>query len=437
MAHETRLKLYQKGLNDAEIAKAETVHRDVIRKWRRRHDLPPNNKQSQNEPPEAKNHDAYESIEATLTAAEVARINSLEDLLKFFKVDTDAWEVRDYRINKWEQASGNTQSGITITPLYQVRANLVPRIERRVEIVRQIIEDLIRDAKNHAPNYKPINRVKQDGEPCLFELAVLDPHVGLMAWGKETGQPQDLPIAVKNYGDAIEYLLGLSKFYNVERVLYIAGNDFLHVDGPAFSNRGGATTMGTAQDVDSRLGKMFSTGRKALVEGIDRARQVAPVDVVFVPGNHDENTTYHLGEVIAAWYRNCPDVNVIFSPNKRQYYAYGKNALMLTHGEEYRRMRDSLPLIFTTEGPRALREAWLDAEHFEIHTGHNHIALEGRFNPTSELNETRGIRTRSLPGLTATDSWHHKEGYRHRRTSTALVFRKSGGVMGTHEFNPQ
>ena len=61
--------------------------------------------------------------------------------------------------------------------------------------------------------------------------------------------------------------------------------------------------------------------------------------------------------------------------------------------------------------------------------------MEGGYYPTAEVNETRAIRTRSLPGFTATDGWHHEQGYQHRRSATCLIYRKSGGIAGLHEIN--
>jgi hypothetical protein len=391
---------------------------------------------------DADEQDESDHVEGILTAEEVARITSLEDLIAFFKIDTTRWQVRDFRVNKWEQAAKIGMRGkdekIVVTPLYQVRANLIPNIERQVEIVREITNSFIEDAKAHAPvSYLPtiIAGPSSDlGEPCLFELSVFDAHLGMLAWAAEVGESYDTKIAVAAYERAVDNLLLHTRNHPVERILYIVGNDFLHVDGPGLARKGGATSAGTPQDIDSRTAKMFTTGRRALVAGIDKARTIAPVDVIVVPGNHDGDTMYKMGETLSAWYRNCADVDVRFSPMKRKFYGYGRNAFMFTHGEEYNRSgRDNLPLIFATECPA---EIWVASEggSREVHTGHNHINKEGKYLPTSESNETRAIRTRSLPGLTATDSWHFEQGYKHRRAATALVYKREGGFCGLYEF---
>lgn len=396
---------------------------------------------------------------ALLTADDLSRILSLEDLIKFFKVDTQRWQVRDFRINKWEQHS--VKKGVV--PLYQVRANLIANLGEQQRVAQETLQQLIEDMKTHAPVYEqPVQLPYPNEKRCTFcrkicvrgaamcdvcfcgtedidprppvlqVLSIRDPHIGMLAWGKETGKPYETDIAVRDYGNAVDYLLGFNKLYNVERILYPVGDDLMHVDGSApGGTRGGATTAGTQQDIDSRLPRIFTAARRAIVTAIDKARLIAPVDVVIVPGNHDRQTMYKLGEVLQAWYRNDDRVTVTNDPKKRHFYDYGANVFMMTHGEEYRRMRDNLPLIFATECPP---EKWVNKVSREIHTGHNHINLEGRYTPTSEANETRGIRTRSLPGLTPEDSWHTDEGYKHQRAATTLVYRKSGGIIGLHEF---
>jgi hypothetical protein len=382
---------------------------------------------------------------ALLSSDDVSRITNLEDLVSFFKVDTEKWQVNSFRVNKWEQSSVK----LGIVPLYQVRATLGRNMERDAEIAAttyELAREELREAGTRRPSAPtPPARIAKlaPGEPCILEIAVFDPHIGMYGWAQEVGEDYDSGIAVRRYVQVVEQALSVAHFYNVERILFVAGNDLSHVDALGVQQKGGTTTAGTAQDFDSRLPKVFSAIRRAVVAGIDMARLVAPVDVLVVPGNHDEQTTYKLGEVLQAWYRNDPAVDVKYDvesedeaywPRRRQYYRYGKNAFMFTHGMEYKRKRDPLPLLFATEAPPAM---WAATTHREVHTGHNHIRMSGRYAPEADVTETRAIITRSLPGLTPEDAWHYQQGYRHQQAGTALVFRRSGGIAGLHEFTPE
>ncbi len=377
-----------------------------------------------------------DTLLGTVGAADIARISSLEDLIAFFKVDLDRWDITSFKVNKWEQASRDkARNRIDVTPLYQVYACMRPKLITQ-ESLSAVWADMIADIAEHAPSYHPPQSIYSlsGTEPVLFQLSLKDPHFGMLAWYKEVGSSYDTDIAQRDYTKAVDFLLAHAPLYPVERVLYMVGDDGMHVDGPSGAgSKGGATTAGTPQDIDSRLARIFTAYARSVISGIERSMTLGhPVDVMVVPGNHDRLSTYKLAEVLNAWFRNTDMVNIIYSPNVRKYYNYGNNTFMFTHGEEYNRTRrEQLPLIFATECPA---ELWVKGAYREIHTGHNHARKQGQYVPTSAIEESRSIITRSLPALTATDSWHHEMGYSHRRAATLLTFRRDGGMAGHHEF---
>lgn len=367
-----------------------------------------------------------------LTRDDISRILSLDDLLAFFKVDEAAWAVRDFRVNKWENYS--VENGVT--PLYQVRANLIRNVQRDAELAAEVYAQVVEDMREASPFYYELRPWREDesefNEPVLLEIAPMDAHLGMLAWGRECGEPWDLDAAVEAYVETTMKALTAARFYDVERILFVVGNDLIHAD----TLQGGkvaTTTAGTAQDMDTRLPKIFTAARRAVVQCIDAAREVAPTDVLVVAGNHDSQTSYRLGEVLNAWYRLDDRVDVIYSPAKRQGYQYGKNGFLFTHGEEFKRKREPLALIFADEFP----DLWAQSEYREVHCGHFHSTKTQRYNPQDELSETRGVRLRVLPALTPADAWHVEKGFRHHRAVTALAFHRDGGLAGLHEFTPE
>lgn len=375
-----------------------------------------------------------ETDSVLLTRDDISRILSLDDLLAFFKVDEAAWAVRDFRVNKWENYS--VENGVT--PLYQVRANLIRNVQRDAEIARQAYAQVVRDMQECSPVYpepEPWDMYDAMGgtvDPVLLEIAPMDAHLGMLAWGRECGEPWDLDAAVEAYVETTMKALTAARFYDVERILFVVGNDLIHAD----TLQGGkvaTTTAGTAQDMDTRLPKIFTAARRAVVQCIDAAREIAHVDVLVVAGNHDQQTSYRLGEVLNAWYRLDDRVDVLYSPAKRQGYQYGKNGFLFTHGEEFKRKREPLALIFADEFP----DLWAQSEYREVHCGHFHSTQSMRYNPDPELTETRGVRLRVLPALTPADAWHVESGFRHHRAVTALAFHREGGLAGLHEFTPE
>ena len=276
-----------------------------------------------------------------------------------------------------------------------------------------------------------------DTTGSLAVVNLYDAHFGMYAWGEETGsESQDINTIMTDWRRVRDELYSRLRGYDVGRVLIPLGHDLSHVNQYLAGTKAAGTRAGTMQDVDTRLAKIFSTVRKASVGLIDTFRQLGvPVDVVLVPGNHDMDENYKLGEVLHAWYRADPYVDIIYSPTTHKYYGWGRNALMLTHGVHYTRANPPLPLIFATECPA---DIWTASEGGarEVLSGHYHKRMSGRYIPTYDVDEERTIITRSLPGLTATDAWHYEQGYRHARAGTLLMYHRDGGMFALYEARP-
>lgn len=357
-------------------------------------------------------------------------IRSLDDLVAHLQLDLDEVEVKRFWVKSMKDGE-----------VFNVSAQIEPLAPlSNVAVIEHIWKTFIDDAAEHsAPDYAPVKRhAIERGTEKMLEIAIVDPHLGMLAWGKECGVPYDLEIGENDYRAAFTHLLSTASYYSgIEQITMLVGNDLLHVDGPGFDakggTRGGATSAGTMQDFDTRLARLFTHVRKLLVDCIDQARLVAPVRVQIVPGNHDRHSMYKMGEVLSAWYRHDREVVIANSPAKRDYFAYGANLFMVTHGEEFKRKRDPLITVFATECPP---ELWVRGKVREIHVGHNHINLEKVYvgDPAENIYEARGVRVRSLPGLTPEDSWHSENGYKHGRRATALIWRKEGGLVGLHEY---
>ena len=302
----------------------------------------------------------------------------------------------------------------------------------------QVLENLMTDFNAHVARnpvrLAPPVEVVTAADPTLAVVCIMDPHLGMLAWEPETGQPStDLGTAVDAYTKVSDQIVALSRVYPVERYLAIVGNDLLHANQYDSKTKTATTVAGTPQDMDGRLSKVFTRAVRVVVASVDAMRSTGKrVDVQMVPGNHDAHMVYALGEVLSAWYRGDDAVSVINSPNPRAFYGFGRNTFMLYHGELNK--KKGLPhLVMATECPAQL---WVDSEGGcrEILTGHFHKRETTTF--LTDINEDRAITLRSLPGLTGTDSWHSAQGYLHRRAATLLVYKKSGGLLALHEVTP-
>jgi predicted phosphodiesterase len=322
------------------------------------------------------------------------RITTLEELLEYAKVDLSVWEVDRFVINRWEVGAKDADNTIQVSPLYQIKVWLK---RKAPEPLAEALKSILAEIKEHAPRYPVLPAPSFYGDKYLYEIAIFDLHLAKLCWDKETGENYDTGIAEERYLHAVADLMGRVQGLPIERIVLPTGSDLLHVD-----NLYNTTTSGTQQDVDSRWQRAFCHAHKMLVTAIDSLARVAPVDVLIVPGNHDRERAFYIGEVLAAWYRNCDRVTVDNSPTPRKYMRYGTNLIGFTHGSEEK--MDSLPLIMARER----KQDWAETECREIHLGHLHKKREYRFNAGDTFN---GIAVRVIPSLCSADSWHNERGY--------------------------
>ena len=355
-------------------------------------------------------------------------VRTVDDLIARLNIDTKVYtpEIINLRMSEWDQANGEKGEAIRVSAQLK-RNRMTP------DDVHSIWASYLVDVQK-AADPPEIDRAVLSAlsDEVLCILGVFDPHFGMLAHHEVVGDNYDLRIADIDYVKVSLDLLGRAhQFYRPDQVCLILGNDLFHAN--AMTDKTAVTRRGTPQDFDGRFHEVFTRVRQACVQVIDAASRMFPcVDVVIVPGNHDHDECYRLGEVLNAWYRGTGGVEVRFGANKRFFYHYGNNAFMFTHGEEYKRKRDNLPMIFLSEMPDSMRHL----SYREVITGHNHAAMAGGYYPTGELSESRRVRVRSLPGLTGTDAWHHEEGYKHHRAGTLLAYSVKGGLIGLHEAQP-
>ena len=356
---------------------------------------------------------------ATLESGKSATIRTLDDLLAACEVDLSRWTVDRFVVNKWDSVMRGPDDEPVTTELFQVKAWLAPI--KGAAAAAELVAGLIAEMREHSPRYEPVDYSRlraagADGEPCLLEVCVMDLHAGAYVWGEECGSDYDGDIAADLARSAVAQLVERAKGFPIERIIYPLGNDLAHAD-KTLAGAGGTTTKGTVVDVDTRRAKMLRTVRTIAVDTIDMLRQIAPVEVLMVKGNHDEDTILALGEIVAAWYRNDDCVTVCNEPTPRKYVRYGATLLGFTHGHNEKHA--NLPLIMATEAAAD----WAATTHREFHLGHLHRKGE-------TVSEHSGVRVRVMPSLAAEDAWHCAQGYRHLRAAEAYIWGRDTGYIG-------
>lgn len=345
------------------------------------------------------------------------RIHTLEDLIRFFKVDLSTWEVERFVCNSWEVGAKDAAGKVQTTPLYQVKATFRRLVAANIETVKKALEEVRRDfIKNPVKLPRRLRSVEDEGLDIALEISLFDAHFGKLAWDEETGWGNyNTAIAVAEYEKAVDTILERC-FYSLGRIVYVVGNDILNSD-----NREGTTTKGTPQSNDSRYHKVFESVLKTIIRQIEKMKAWCAVDVIFVSGNHDDLSVWHLGNCVSITYANDPDVTVYNDPRQRKYWSWGENLLMFEHGEKG--AHKDKPLMMAVEQP----DLWAKSKIREVHLGHLH---------QERVYEKMGVKVRVIPALCPPDHYHSSQGYvGNVAGAQGFIWSKENGLIGTIEYS--
>ena len=241
-----------------------------------------------------------------------------------------------------------------------------------------------------------------------------DHHFGKLSWAAETGENYDLKIAERLWRQAVDESVAGAKQVGAAQVLLPIGSDLAHFDNVAQT-----TTAGTPLDSDGRWPKVYSAVIEAVIYAVEQHRQVAPVHVMLVGGNHDEMASWWVVKAIELLYRGCKDVTVDTAARARKAYIWGTTFLGFAH----RGKLDRLPYLFMREYRRDIA----DCRWVEIHTGDKHIRRKLEFVGSDEF---EGVIVRVLPALCPADKWHYEHGFIHTSGAETYYWSKTRGFAG-------
>ena len=250
---------------------------------------------------------------------------------------------------------------------------------------------LIEDIKKYTPKFKKIKR-KQSKDAKLLVIDPADIHIGKLADAFETGENYNSQIAVKRVREGVEGILNECSGHNIDKILFIGGNDILHTDTPKKT-----TTSGTTQDTDGMWYTNFLMAKDLYVEILEKLIQVADVHFTFNPSNHDYTNGFFLANVIETYFRNCDNITFKCDISHRKYFTYYNNLIGTTHGDGAK--QSDLPLLMAAESPD-----YSKCKKRYIYMHHVHHKINKDY---------PGVTVESLRSPSGTDGWHHRKGYQH------------------------
>ncbi|MDE2105628.1 MAG: hypothetical protein KGL39_50845 [Patescibacteria group bacterium] len=242
-----------------------------------------------------------------------------------------------------------------------------------------------------------------------------DLHIGLYAWGSETGQDYDTDIAVREAKRAVATLVANAR--PSKHAIILGLGDYFHV------NDAKAVTpiSGHKQDMDGRWPRVYAAGAKlalAIVETV--AAKHEQIEVAFLPGNHDLDAAATLTVAMSLFFENAGNVSVTDDPGLFWYRQFGKVLLGATHGHTMK--PDKMAMALAND----CSEQWGTSAFRHFFFGHVHH---------ESAKEVAGVRVESFNAPVARDAWTNGAGFRSGRSMSAITFHRNDGEIARHRVN--
>lgn len=253
-----------------------------------------------------------------------------------------------------------------------------------------------------------IKQKAADFDPEDFLEAIrgsVDPHIYVPRDYSDATRMLEVPLFDMHWGVAfmdhyepvLNDILDLITSKKWDKIVIPFGQDFFHND----SVINGQTTKGTVIEKVDMI-RAVKESKMFMYALIDTAIQCAnEVKVIYSAGNHDRSISWMFMQVLLERYG--PNV-VDDSLEYRKVVTYGKNSIMLTHGDSKQATAKNLAHIF----PITFAEEFANANVREVHAGHLHHEAEA---------DIYGVMVRRLSSGGKVDDWSNKEDFvgTHRR----------------------
>lgn len=277
---------------------------------------------------------------------------------------------------------------------------------------QNVYQPLLAHVQKNLPKYKPpVLNIKKAQQPFAIVLSPFDLHFGKHGWADESGSSYSRAEARELLTEHTENLANLIKnFGRPEKIICGSGSDWLHIDNPQ-----GGTTRGTPQDCDGTYSQILIEGTDLARDHVEMLRQIAPVEWIPVPGNHDRSAAMTIMLTLQATYANSKDVKVRVSPARRQYVLYGDTLMGFSHGDTVKPA--DAHAVMTKEAT----SLWSKSHFQYMFTGHLHHEV---------IREIHGITTIQLKSLSGMDRYHSNHGYiTSGRALQAFVVSQDSGIV--------
>ena len=340
------------------------------------------------------NADKTETSEINVAIDDESRLRDYEYLLKLHNYDPDLFEVKQAKNSKW-------QCGDRV--LYSSKLTVKPKSEYEIKFNTDNINSILADI-NPWQTAEVLPKISNGN---MLLISISDLHMNLKSSEMITGNEYNCGVAEECFNRAMHDIFSETKNYNFSKIVFTIGGDMFNAD-----NVNNTTVHGTQQDCEVHMFEAFERMLRIVTSTLIKLEKFAPVDVIYIPGNHDETVGWHFAKVLEAYFREDENITIDTSPLMRKYYVYGNTLLVFAHDADVKR----LPMIIADEA----RDLWSKTKYTDVYLQHLHSE--------QVLLEDHHIRIQRLPTISGVSKWTHEKGYSSARQNKAFIYDYDRGL---------
>lgn len=318
-----------------------------------------------------------------------------EFLLEAHGLDKNKWKIVSYKNNYWHSQIKGGKRFV----MYQSKINVKPY--NYDEISPYALKEWF---ENYTPS--PINNINKianygQGNNCLV-LPIVDLHYNLLATTFITGNEYNCQIARDRFLSVIDDNIEQSKDKGISKILFPVGNDLFNANGI-----NGTTFKGTQQTNEKHIFEAYIELFNIMVDAIKRLATIAPVEIIYIPSNHDKEVTFYFLHNLATQFNNQKDIDVKvdYSPIKNKYYRFGNTLMMFTHDAKVDKAGN---IVF--DEAFDLRDG---VKYVEVFLAHLHQEM---------VKQERNVTVRRLPTISGKSGWTVDNDYGANSVSQSFVY---------------
>ena len=285
------------------------------------------------------------------------------------------------------------------------------------EVQEELMRECVDALKAELPKYEPVAFKTTTAADLATVYTITDAHVGMKAWGKETGADWDLEIAERTITSAMIELVNAAPCSYLGVVAQLG--DFLHAD----SITPMTPTSGHLLDADDRFSKVVNVAirilRRVIAYALTKHEKILFINA---EGNHDLSSSIWLRELFKTVYENEPRIDVVDTPLPYYVYQHGQTMLAWHHG--HLKKNDQLPILFASQ----FHDMWGKTNKRYCHTGHRHHFDE---------KEHSGMYVVQHSTIAARDAYAARGGWMSERNMKAITYHKKFGEVGRITVTPE